>query len=88
MQASPLDAEMGFEPEQVRRIWSILSLQHDLDVNLEGVRIILDLSDQIRDLKAALFDAGRQLASQQRVDQFRLRVFQEITGSADWEIEL
>ncbi|MFO0946846.1 MAG: chaperone modulator CbpM [Planctomycetota bacterium] len=86
--ASPLEADLGFEPDQVRRIWSILSLLQDLEVNLEGIRIILEMSEQIRDLKLALLQSGRQLASQQRVDDFRLQIFKELTGSADWEIEL
>ena len=77
----------GFEPEQVRRIWSIVSIQSDLEVNLAGVQIILDLSDQIRELKLALREAMRLLDQQRQLDQFHARILEEKIGPLDWEIE-
>lgn len=38
---------VGYEPAEVRRIWSILSYQRDLGVNLAGVELILQLRDRI-----------------------------------------
>ena len=38
---------VGYEPAEVRRIWSILSYQRDLGVNLAGVGLILQLRDRI-----------------------------------------
>jgi hypothetical protein len=65
-----------------------VSLQSDLDVNLEGAAIILEMADQIRTLKAALLEASRQLASQRRVEEFRRRVVGEHLGAVEWDIEI
>ena len=40
----------GYEPSQVRRIWSIMSYQRDLGVNLAGVEVILRLRDRMSHL--------------------------------------
>jgi MerR family transcriptional regulator, heat shock protein HspR len=44
----------GYEPSQVRRIWTILSFQRDLGINLAGVEVILRLSDQMLELHHCL----------------------------------
>jgi MerR family transcriptional regulator/heat shock protein HspR len=43
--------EEGYEPTQIRRLWSIVSFQRDLGVNLAGVEVILRLSDQLSDVQ-------------------------------------
>lgn len=78
----------GYSPEQVRRIWSIVSLQQDLNVNLEGIRIILDLSADIQRMQQLVCGISRELAHRQRTDQFRCRIFGEITGNTEWDIDL
>src|SRR5690242_12434860 len=40
-------AEEGYEPAQVRRLWTIVSFQRDLGVNLAGVEVILGLFDRL-----------------------------------------
>ena len=35
----------GYEPAQVRRLWTIVSFQRDLGINLAGVEVILQLFD-------------------------------------------
>jgi len=40
----------GYEPAQVRRIWSIMTYQRDLGVNLAGVEVILQLRDRMSHL--------------------------------------
>jgi MerR family transcriptional regulator/heat shock protein HspR len=40
----------GYEPSEVRRIWTILSYQRDLGVNLAGVEVILRMRDTISEL--------------------------------------
>ena len=52
----------GYEPSQVRRIWTITSFQRDLGVNLAGVEVILRLHDQM----CALHDRLDGLASELR----------------------
>jgi MerR family transcriptional regulator, heat shock protein HspR len=37
----------GYEPTEVRRIWTILSFQRDLGINLAGVEAILKLRDHM-----------------------------------------
>jgi MerR family transcriptional regulator/heat shock protein HspR len=44
----------GYEPSQVRRIWTILSYQRDLGINLAGVQVILRLRDQMLQLHHCL----------------------------------
>ena len=40
----------GYEPAQVRRIWTIMSFQRDLGINLAGVEVILRLCDRMSEL--------------------------------------
>ncbi len=58
----------GYGPAEVRRVWTIVTFQRDLGINLAGVEVILRLREQIdathahldalaRDLRATL-DAG------------------------------
>jgi MerR family transcriptional regulator/heat shock protein HspR len=37
----------GYEPAQIRRLWTIVSFQRDLGINLAGVEVILQLIDQM-----------------------------------------
>jgi MerR family transcriptional regulator/heat shock protein HspR len=51
----------GYEPSQVRRIWSIASYQRDLGINLAGVEVILQLRDRMSNLHHHLRDLAEQL---------------------------
>ncbi|WP_165245093.1 chaperone modulator CbpM [Paludisphaera soli] len=53
----------GYEPSQVRRIWSIMSYQRDLGVNLAGVEVILQLRDRMSHLHHHLADLASELRS-------------------------
>jgi len=53
----------GYEPAEVRRIWSIVTYQRDLGVNLAGVEVILQLREQMTNLHGQL----RRLADELRV---------------------
>lgn len=44
--------EWQFDLAELRRIKKALRLQHDLEVNLAGVAVILDLLDQLDELRA------------------------------------
>jgi MerR family transcriptional regulator/heat shock protein HspR len=37
----------GYEPAEIRRLWTIVSFQRDLGINLAGVEVILQLFDQL-----------------------------------------
>lgn len=47
-------SEEGYGPDEVRRLWTILSLQRDLGVNLAGVEAILRLRSHVDLLHARL----------------------------------
>jgi MerR family transcriptional regulator/heat shock protein HspR len=51
----------GYEPSQVRRIWSIASYQRDLGINLAGVEMILQLRDRMSSLHHHLKDLAERL---------------------------
>lgn len=54
----------GYGPAEVRRLWSIVSYQRDLGVNLAGVEAILKLRDHLADVHRRLDTlAGRLRAA-------------------------
>jgi MerR family transcriptional regulator, heat shock protein HspR len=52
----------GYEPDEVRRIWSILSYQRDLGINLAGVEAVLKLRDHLALVHARLAAVAHRLA--------------------------
>jgi MerR family transcriptional regulator/heat shock protein HspR len=42
--------EEGYEPAQIRRLWTIVSFQRDLGVNLAGIEVILRLFDRLAEV--------------------------------------
>jgi MerR family transcriptional regulator/heat shock protein HspR len=44
----------GYGPAEVRRIWSIVSFQRDLGINLAGVEAILKLRDHLDEVHRQL----------------------------------
>jgi len=54
-------ASEGYEPDQVRRLWTILSFQRDLGINLAGVEVILRLCDQMREIHQHLHGLAVEL---------------------------
>jgi MerR family transcriptional regulator/heat shock protein HspR len=53
----------GYEPAQVRRLWSIMSFHRDLGVNLAGVQVILQLCDKMSELHQQLDHLAGELRS-------------------------
>ena len=51
----------GYEPAQVRRIWTIVSFQRDLGINLAGVEVILRLRDHMTEVHHRLGDLAQEL---------------------------
>jgi MerR family transcriptional regulator, heat shock protein HspR len=43
-------SEVGYEPAQIRRLWTIVSFQRDLGINLAGVELILRLCDHLAEV--------------------------------------
>jgi MerR family transcriptional regulator/heat shock protein HspR len=52
---------VGYDPPEIRRIWSILSYHRDLGVNLAGVELILQLRDRLDALHRQLAGLARAL---------------------------
>jgi chaperone modulatory protein CbpM len=44
--------EWIFNPDQIRKLQTTLRLQRDLEVNLAGVALVLDLLDELEKLRA------------------------------------
>ena len=59
--SDPEASAEGYEPDQVRRIWSIVTYQRDMGVNLAGVEVILRLCDQMRDVHHHLHGLAAEL---------------------------
>ena len=53
----------GYEPLEIRRLWTIVSLQRDLGVNLAGIEAVLRLRDHVDDLHRRLRDLALEMRS-------------------------
>ena len=51
----------GYGPSEIRRLWTILSFQRDLGINLAGVEVILRLRDQMNSARDRLDRLARSL---------------------------
>lgn len=61
VQAETVGGREGYRPAQIRRLWSVLSLQRDLGVNLAGVEAILRLEAQVDQLQRRLVHLANEL---------------------------
>jgi MerR family transcriptional regulator/heat shock protein HspR len=52
---------VGLQPKEIRRIWTIVSFQRDLGVNLAGVEVILRLKERIDLLQRQVVGVARDL---------------------------
>ncbi len=59
----------GYEPAQVRRLWTIVSYQRDLGVNLAGVEVILRLRDQLVEVHRRLGGLADELRAATEPDE-------------------
>jgi MerR family transcriptional regulator, heat shock protein HspR len=53
--------EEGYRPEEVRRLWTIVSLQRDLGINLAGVEAVLKLRAHVDGLHRQLDGMVRRM---------------------------
>ena len=51
----------GYGPAEIRRLWTILTFQRDLGINLAGIEVILRLRDQMEATHARLDELARAL---------------------------
>ena len=51
----------GYEPAQIRRLWTIVSFQRDLGINLAGVEVILRLCDHLAEVHHRVHDLADEL---------------------------
>jgi MerR family transcriptional regulator, heat shock protein HspR len=54
-------SEEGYEPAQVRRLWSIVTYQRDLGINLAGVEVILHLVDHLDEVHHRVNELAEEL---------------------------
>jgi len=52
--AAPSEPDWNFPATELRRARRAIRLQRDLDINLSGVALVLDLLDEVEDLRARL----------------------------------
>lgn len=53
----------GYEPVEIRRLWTIVSLQRDLGVNLAGIEAVLRLREHVDDLHRRLQALAEEMRS-------------------------
>jgi MerR family transcriptional regulator/heat shock protein HspR len=66
--------EVGYGPAEIRRLWTILSLQRDLGVNLAGVEAILRLRahvDRLHALIALAVQAAEADSTRHQAEEWR-----------------
>jgi MerR family transcriptional regulator, heat shock protein HspR len=51
----------GYAPAEVRRIWTVLSLQRDLGINLAGVEAVVKLRAHVDEVHAQVNGLARRL---------------------------
>jgi MerR family transcriptional regulator/heat shock protein HspR len=69
VQAIQEGSEEGYEPAQVRRLWSIVTYQRDLGINLAGVEVILRLRDQLVEVHRRLGGLADELRAAMEPDE-------------------
>jgi MerR family transcriptional regulator/heat shock protein HspR len=53
-------ATIGYGPSEIRRLWTIVSLQRDLGINVAGVEAVLKLQARLDELHKRLEDLADQ----------------------------
>jgi MerR family transcriptional regulator/heat shock protein HspR len=61
IQSVRVGGEVGYEPAQIRRLWTIVSFQRDLGINRAGVEVILHLQDHVLEVHRRMHDLADQL---------------------------
>ena len=51
----------GYGPDEIRRLWTIVSFRRDLGVNMAGVEVILRLRDQLDQARLSVRELSRFL---------------------------
>jgi len=51
----------GYEPSEIHRVWTVVSLQRDLGINLAGVEAVLKLRAHLDEVHARLVEATERL---------------------------
>jgi MerR family transcriptional regulator/heat shock protein HspR len=54
VKATHHDGAEGYGPKEVRRLWTIVTFQRDLGINLAGIEAILKLRDHMADVHLRL----------------------------------
>lgn len=59
----------GYGPEELRRVWTAVSLHRDLGVNLAGVEAVLRLHDHVEELHRRLHEVVGRLNEAMETDR-------------------
>jgi MerR family transcriptional regulator/heat shock protein HspR len=63
------DAVVGYEPEQIRRLWTIVTFQRDLGINLAGIGVILQLFDHLAEVHGRVHDLAEEFRELIELDE-------------------
>jgi MerR family transcriptional regulator/heat shock protein HspR len=69
VQVARAGPDEGYDPAQVRRIWTIVSFQRDLGVNLAGVEVILRLFDRLAEVHRCVGGLAEELREAIETDE-------------------
>jgi MerR family transcriptional regulator/heat shock protein HspR len=61
---------VGYDAAQIRRLWTIVTYQRDLGVNLAGIELILRLRDQLAEVHRRLGGLAEDLRAATEPDEF------------------
>jgi MerR family transcriptional regulator/heat shock protein HspR len=61
VRAVPEGSNEGYEPAEIRRLWTIVSFQRDLGINLAGVEVILRLCDHLTEVHRRVYHLADEL---------------------------
>ena len=61
--------EEGYGPAEIRRVWTIVSCQRDLGINLAGVEVILQLFDHFSQVHVRVQHLAEELRELLEVDE-------------------
>jgi MerR family transcriptional regulator/heat shock protein HspR len=59
---------VGYEPAQIRRLWTIVTYQRDLGINLAGIEVILRLREQLVDVHRRLGGLAEEMRAVLELD--------------------
>ncbi len=81
IRAIRVEGQVLYQPDQVRRAWSVVTLHRDLGINLPGVEVILAMSERMREMQRQMNELARWFSEHRETLR---RLLEEEHPGADW----